>query len=81
MKPEIESLLKIPDWKPPPGHFDRSKQLDENIVKIINNIFEEIGILQAATKYNKAHELKVKNVLLHIAKPTDHNWQQFLYDW
>lgn len=80
LKPEIESLLKIPDWKPPPGHFDRSKQLDENIVKIINNIFEEIGILQAASKYNKAHELKVKNVLLHIAKPTDHNWQQFLYD-
>jgi len=39
-----------------------------------------MGVLQAATKYNKFKPLEVKNVVLHIAKPTDQNYKQFLYD-
>src|SRR6056300_374604 len=43
-------------------------------------MFNSMGILQAATKYNKFKPLEVKNVVLHIAKPTDQNYKQFLYD-
>ena len=80
LKNEIETLLQQPDWRPPPGKFDRAKQLDTNIVKIVNDMFNSMGVLQAATKYNKFKPLKVKNVVLHIAKPTDQNYKQFLYD-
>ena len=36
-------------------------------------MFQSHGILQAASKYNKFNQLQVKNVVLHIAKPTDEN--------
>ena len=80
LKKDMESLLSIPDWRPPPGQFDRAKQCDTDIVKMINDTFQKLGVLQAATKYNKGKQLQVKNVVLHIAKPTDQNWKQFLYD-
>jgi len=80
LEDEINNLLKQPDWRPPPGRFDRAKQLDNDIIKVVNDMFESLGILQAATKYNKFKPLKVANVVLHIAKPTDQNYKQFLYD-
>lgn len=80
LESEINNLLQLPDWRPPPGQFDRSKQLGPDIIKIVNDMFNNLGILQAATKYNKFKPLQVKNVVLHIAKPTDQNYKQFLYD-
>jgi len=80
LKVEIDNLLQQPDWRPPPGKFDRAKQLDIEIVNLVNEMFKSLGILQAATKYNKFKPLEVKNVVLHIAKPTDQNYKQFLYD-
>lgn len=80
---EIKKLIVLPDWRPPPGQFDRSTQLGQmnpDIIKYVNNMFQKLGILQAATKYNKYKDLKVANVVLHIARPTDENWKQFLYD-
>ena len=80
---EIKKLIVLPDWRPPPGQFDRSTQLGQinpDIVKYVNNMFQKLGILNAASKYNKYNGLKVTNVVLHIAKPTDENWKQFLYD-
>ena len=77
---EIKNLIVLPDWRPPPGQFDRAKQLGPEIVKLVNEMFQSHGILQAATKYNKFNNLQVKNVVLHIAKPTDENYKQFLYD-
>ena len=43
-------------------------------------MFTKLGVIQGATKYNKGKQLQVKNVVLHIATPTDQNWKQFLYD-
>jgi len=77
---EIKNLIVLPDWRPPPGQFDRAKQLGPDIVKLVNNMFQSYGILQGASKYNKGHNLTVRNVVLHIAKPTDENYKQFLYD-
>jgi len=80
---EIKKLIVLPDWRPPPGQFDRSTQLGQlnpDIIKYVNNMFQQLGILNAATKYNKQNPLQVKNVVLHIARPTDENWKQFLYD-
>jgi hypothetical protein len=80
-KSHINELLSKPDWSPPPGQFDRSKQLDDTFKKYIQNMFENYGIIDAVSKYNKgSRRLKVANVVLHIAKPTDQNWKQFLYD-
>ena len=70
---EIKNLIVLPDWRPPPGQFDRAKQLDTDIIKLVNDMFQSHGILQAASKYNKFNQLQVKNVVLHIAKPTDEN--------
>ena len=77
---EIKNLIVLPDWRPPPGQFDRAKQLGPDIVKLVNEMFQSNGILQGASKYNKGQNLQVKNVVLHIAKPTDENYKQFLYD-
>ena len=77
---EIKNLIVLPDWRPPPGQFDRAKQLGPDIVKLVNDMFQSYGILQGASKYNKGHNLTVRNVVLHIAKPTDENYKQFLYD-
>jgi len=80
LKGEITKLLDQPDWNPPPGKFDRATQLGPEIVRYVNDKFNTMGILQAATKYNSFKPLQVKNVVLHIAKPTDQNYKQFLYD-
>ena len=77
---EITNLVNIPDWRPPPGQFDRAKQLGPEYIRMVNDMFRDLGVLQGATKYNKGKPLQVKNVVLHIAKPTDENWKQFLYD-
>ena len=61
-------------------NFDRAKQLGPEFVKLVNDMFSEKGVLQGASKYNKGNQLQVKNVVLHIAKPTDQNYKQFLYD-
>ena len=80
LQDDINNLLNTPDWRPPPGQFDRAKQLGPEYVRMVNDLFSRIGVLQGATKYNKGKPLQVKNVVLHIAKPTDENWKQFLYD-
>ena len=77
-KSHIDELLSKLDWSPPPGQFDRAKQLGSDIIKLVNDMFQSHGILQAASKYNKFNQLQVKNVVLHIAKPTDENYKQFL---
>ena len=42
-------------------------------------MFNNCGIIDAVSKYNKGNRrVKVTNVVLHIAKPTDQNWKQFL---
>ena len=80
-KTHIEELLSVSDWSPPPGKFDRSKQLGETFINYVQNMFEFHGIINGASKYNKGgRKLQVANVVLHIAKPTDQNWKQFLYD-
>ena len=77
----IDELLAKPDWTPPPGQFDRSKQLGDDFKNRVQQIFEDEGIITAASKYNEGDRiLKVANVVLHIATPTDQNWKQFLYD-
>ena len=80
LEQDINNLLRQPDWRPPPGQFDRAKQLGPEFVKLVNDMFREKGVLQGASKYNKGIQLQVKNVVLHIAKPTDQNYKQFLYD-
>tara|TARA_A100001388_G_scaffold277082_1_gene266804 strand:- start:1329 stop:2345 length:1017 start_codon:yes stop_codon:yes gene_type:complete len=80
LEPDINALLQQPDWRPPPGQFDRAKQLGPEYIKLVNDMFSKLGVLQGATKYNKGKPLQVKNVVLHIATPTDQNWKQFLYD-
>ena len=80
LKDDIKNLLDLPDWRPPPGQFDRAKQLGPDIIKLVNEMFQSNGILQGASKYNKGANLTVRNVVLHIAKPTDENYKQFLYD-
>ena len=77
---DINNLLQQPDWRPPPGQFDRAKQLGPEFIRLVNDMFNKLGVLQGATKYNKGRQLQVKNVVLHIATPTDQNWKQFLYD-
>ena len=80
LEQDINNLLRQPDWRPPPGQFDRAKQLGPEFIKMVNELYQSAGILQGATKYNKGKPLQVKNVVLHIATPTDQNWKQFLYD-
>ena len=77
---DINILLQQPDWRPPPGQFDRAKQLGPEYIRLVNDMFNKLGVIQGATKYNKGKQLQVKNVVLHIATPTDQNWKQFLYD-
>ena len=80
-KPIVDKLLSKPDWRPPPGKFDRFQQLDDSYKSKVQNLFKKSGIIDAASKYNKGGRmLRVANVVLHIAKPTDQNWKQFLYD-
>ena len=80
LEQDINNLLQQPDWRPPPGQFDRAKQLGPEYIKLVNDMFTKLGVIQGATKYNKGKQLQVKNVVLHIATPTDQNWKQFLYD-
>ena len=79
--PKIDKLLSVKDWAPPPGTFDRAEQLGQNFKDMVQTIFEQNGVITAASKYNQgSRKLKVSNVVLHIATPTDQNWKQFLYD-
>jgi len=80
LEQDINNLLQQPDWRPPPGQFDRAKQLGPEYIRLVNDMFTKLGVIQGATKYNKGKQLQVKNVVLHIATPTDQNWKQFLYD-
>lgn len=79
LKDNIKSLLSKPDWRPDPGTFDRAEQLGPNILGEVQQLFEQNGFIEAASAYN-ARQLKVANVVLHIAKPTDQNYKQFFYD-
>ena len=80
-QPHIDQLLSIPDWRPPPGTIDRYHQLDESYKQKVHNLFEQSGIIDGASKYNRGgRRLHVANAILHVAKPTDQNWKQFLYD-
>lgn len=78
VQPDINELMAKPDWTPPPGTFDRGKQLP-HMCEEIYQLFDRLGIIQIASKYNK-RPMKVANVFLHIAKPTDTNWKQFFMD-
>ena len=80
---DIENKYKLlterKDWTPPPGIFDRWKDLNKSSVNNINKIFNEVGIIEACEHYY-AREMKVTHVRLTIGKPTDKHWKQFLYD-
>lgn len=77
----IDELLSQPDWNPPPGTFDRVAGSGKEIKNIVQRQFNDLGIIDAASKYNKGNRrLSVARVVIHIAKPTDSNWKQFLYD-
>ena len=78
--PHIEKLLSKKNWRPPVGTMDRTWELDEDFILELNKMFEEKGILQAVTKYNKGKKLKVKRGILHVASPSDKYPEQFLYD-
>jgi len=82
VKPYVDELLGREDWRPPPGRMDRLKKMNDTPLRAeISKIFEESGIINAASKYNKGNRiLKVANVVLHVSTPTDTQWQQFLYD-
>lgn len=75
----IQKLLDVPDWRPPPGTFDRATQLGPNIISEVQALYEQNGFIEAASAYNQ-RQMNVANVVLHIAKPTDENYKQFLYD-
>ena len=36
LEQDINNLLQQPDWRPPPGQFDRAKQLGPEYIKIVN---------------------------------------------
>ena len=81
IKPHVNQLLSIPDWRPPPGTYDRIQQLDGTFKGKVQKLFEDSGVIDAASKYNRGgRRLHVANAVLHVAKPTDQNWKQFLYD-
>ena len=80
LEKDIDKLLGKSDWVPPIGVFDRSVELSPNIIKILNNGFYKMGILHAVTKYNGTRPLQIARGVLHIAKPSDNNWKQFLQD-
>ena len=75
---KINELLAIPDWTPPPGQFDRGRQLPE-LVPIINQLFTDLNILEFSSAYIRK-QLQVANVVLHVSKETDSHWRQFFYD-
>ncbi|MDA7437693.1 hypothetical protein N8463_03635 [Synechococcus sp. AH-601-P06] len=75
---DISYLMSLPDWTPPPGTFDRGKQMP-HLAGIIQEFFDSLGILNFSSDYIKK-SLKVSNVVLHVSKPTDLHWKQFFYD-
>jgi len=81
IKPYVDQLLSISDWRPPPGTYDRLQQLDATFKGKVQKLFEDSGVIDGASKYNRGgRRLHVANAVLHVAKPTDQNWKQFLYD-
>jgi hypothetical protein len=79
LEQDIQRLLDVADWRPPPGTFDRAAQLGPNIISEVQALYEQNGFIEAASAYNQ-RQMKIANVVLHIAKPTDQNYKQFLYD-
>ena len=79
-QPFIDKLWEIPDRMPPVGEFDRSMRLNNDIRRKVNSLFQQKGILDTASKYNKSKPLQVSAVYLHCNTPNDQNWKQFLYD-
>ena len=80
---DIENKYKIlterKDWAPPPGTFDRWKDLNKKTSDNINKIFHDAGIIEACENYYR-RKMRVGTVRLTIGKPTDKHWLQFLYD-
>lgn len=74
----IDHLLAQPDHTPEIGRFDRFQQLPE-ICSEVHKLFEQLGIIEMASAYNR-RSMTVANVVLHVAKPTDQNWKQFMQD-
>ncbi|MAJ90488.1 MAG: hypothetical protein CMD08_04350 [Flavobacteriales bacterium] len=72
-------LTEKKDWVPPPGKFDRWKNLNKNSIENINKLFDKAGILEACSNYY-ARRMKVTIARLTVGKPTDNHWKQFLYD-
>ena len=79
LQENISKLMQVEDWRPPPGTFDRATQLGPNIISEVQTLYENNGFIEAASAYNQ-RPMRVANVVLHIAKPTDQNYKQFLYD-
>lgn len=74
----IDQLLAQPDHTPEIGRFDRFQQLPEWCSEV-HKLFEQLGIIEMASAYNR-RSMTVANVVLHVAKPTDQNWKQFMQD-
>jgi hypothetical protein len=78
VQPIIDDLIAQPDHTPEIGRFDRFQQLPE-MCSEVHKLFEQLGIIQMASAYNR-RPMSVANVVLHVAKPTDKNWKQFMQD-
>jgi hypothetical protein len=76
---EVDTLLAQPDHVPKPGSYDRGMSLPAEKQAIVSKALGTAGILQSAGAY-LGRAVKVKNVFLHVATPSDTNWKQFFMD-
>jgi len=87
LKPEIDQLLEKPDGTPDVGSYDRAipncskdKNKQAQVLSILNTHLRKMGVLAAATKYNKTGKLLVRKATLHVSKPTDKHLFQTYQD-
>ncbi len=83
--PEIEKLLKKPDWIPPIGTYDRSlpghnTHIDFAVRNILDREFASRGILSACDHYWQRRGASVRKWTLHVSKPTDQHLFQYYQD-
>jgi hypothetical protein len=67
---EVDTLLAQPDHVPKPGSYDRGMSLPAEKQAIVSKALGTAGILQSAGAY-LGRAVKVKNVFLHVATPSD----------
>ncbi len=73
-------LTSRKDWRPPPGTFDRWKDLNNLSIQNVNNAFVDRGIIKACEHYYSKKNMRVSTVRLTVGRSTDNHWKQFLYD-